>query len=138
MRLTIEKWPDSWRYGKIEPRSEQIHQKIQTLKNEYDIRAARLSEVKKKQGRLDSVEMTVLQIEREKEALLAQSREVWRGNRGAMVAGDAEEVGRQNLQKLRRTIEETRDELQREKEELRTRLREIVDQQEELQKGMKR
>ncbi|AQY52091.1 hypothetical protein PWEIH_16708 [Listeria weihenstephanensis FSL R9-0317] len=123
---------------RIEPRSEQIHQILQQLKKEYRINDDKLYEVKQKQARLESVEMTIFEIEREKEELLLQAREVWHGSLGTSVADDAAETGHQNLRKLRQTLEQTRDDLQEEKQGIQNRLYEIEEQRQVLHKELKR
>ncbi|WP_181677612.1 hypothetical protein [Listeria rustica] len=94
--------------------------------------------MKKKQVRLESVEMTIFEIEREKEALLTQARDVWSGNFGVSVANDAAEIGHQNLQRLRRDLERTRDELQEEAQGIQKRLYEIEAQHQLLYEELKR
>lgn len=122
---------------RIEPRSEQIHQTLQLLKKDSDFQDDKLYQVKKKQVRLESVEMTIFEMKREKEELLTQARDVWSGDFGASVANDAAETGHQNLQRLRRDLERTRDELQEERKGIQKRLDEIEAQRQVLHKELK-
>lgn len=123
---------------RIEPRSEQIHQALKLLKKDYEIQDDKLYQVKQKLVRLESVEMTIFEIEREKEELITQARDVWSGSLGASVANDAAETGHQNLRKLRQTLEQTKEELQEEKQAIQKHLYEIEEQRQVLHKELKR
>ncbi|MBC6310489.1 DUF3958 family protein [Listeria sp. FSL L7-1582] len=120
----------------MEPRSAQIHQILQQLKRKAEQQEDELYAIKQRQIQLEDTETELRHIEREKENLIAQAHDVWRGNHGRSVAYDAEDTAHESWRKLRKHIESTREQLQQEQKTIQSSLSQMEEERKLLHREL--
>ncbi|MBC1373568.1 DUF3958 family protein [Listeria booriae] len=120
----------------MEPRSEQIHQTLQQLKRKTEQQEDELYAIRQRQIQLEYTETELRHIEREKENLIAQAHDVWRGNHGKSVAFHAEDTAHESWRKLRKHIENTREQLKKEQKTIQSSLSQMEEERKLLHKEL--
>ncbi|MBC2098678.1 DUF3958 family protein [Listeria booriae] len=120
----------------MEPRSEQIHQTLQQLKRKTVQQEDELYAIRQRQIQLEYTETELRHIEREKENLIAQAHDVWRGNHGKSVAFHAEDTAHESWRKLRKHIENTREQLKQEQKTIQSSLSQMEEERKLLHKEL--
>ncbi|MBC2265891.1 DUF3958 family protein [Listeria booriae] len=120
----------------MEPRSAQIHQTLQQLKRKTEQHEDQLYAIKQRQIQLEDTETELRHIEREKEDLIAQAHDVWRGNHGKSVAFHAEDTAHESWRKLRKHIENTREQLKQEQKTIQSSLSQMEEERKLLHKEL--
>ncbi|MBC1805073.1 hypothetical protein [Listeria booriae] len=120
----------------MEPRSEQIHQTLQQLKRKTERQEDELYAIRQRQIQLEYTETELRHIEREKENLIAQAHDVWRGNHGKSVAFHAEDTAHESWRKLRKHIENTREQLKQEQKTIQSSLSQMEEERKLLHKEL--
>lgn len=120
----------------MEPRSEQIHQTLQQLKRKTEQQEDELYAIRQRQIQLEYTETELRHIEREKENLIAQAHDVWRGNHGKSVAFHAEDTAHESWRKLRKHIENTREQLKQEQKTIKSSLSQMEEERKLLHKEL--
>ncbi|MBC1286327.1 hypothetical protein HB818_11235 [Listeria booriae] len=120
----------------MELRSEQIHQTLQQLKRKTEQQEDELYAIRQRQIQLEYTETELRHIEREKENLIAQAHDVWRGNHGKSVAFHAEDTAHESWRKLRKHIENTREQLKQEQKTIQLSLSQMEEERKLLHKEL--
>ncbi|MBC1896521.1 hypothetical protein HCA68_02445 [Listeria booriae] len=120
----------------MEPRSEQIHQTLQQLKRKTEQQEDELYAIRQRQIQLEYTETELRRIEREKENLIAQAHDVWRGNHGKSVAFHAEDTAHESWGKLRKHIENMREQLKKEQKTIQSSLSQMEEERKLLHKEL--
>ncbi|CAM4050591.1 DUF3958 family protein [Listeria booriae] len=120
----------------MELRSEQIHQTLQQLKRKTEQQEDELYAIRQRQIQLEYTGTELRHIEREKENLIAQAHDVWRGNHGKSVAFHAEDTAHESWRKLRRHIENTREQLKQEQKTIQSSLSQMEEERKLLHKEL--
>ncbi len=120
----------------MEPRSVEIHLALQQLKRKKEQQEDNLYTIKQRQIQLEYTEIELRHIEREKENLIAQAHDVWRGNHGRSVAHDAEDVAHDSWKKLYKHIESTREKLRQEQKTVQSSLSQMEEERKLLHKEL--
>ncbi|MBC2175406.1 hypothetical protein HBP99_10360 [Listeria booriae] len=120
----------------MELRSEQIHQTLQQLKRKTEQQEDELYAIRQRQIQLEYTETELRHIEREKENLIAQAHDVWRGNHGKSVAFQAEDTAHESWRKLRKHIENTREQLKQEQKTIQLSLSQMEEERKLLHKEL--
>ncbi|MBC2195427.1 DUF3958 family protein [Listeria booriae] len=120
----------------MELRSEQIHQTLQQLKRKTEQQEDELYAIRQRQIQLEYTETELRNIEREKENLIAQAHDVWRGNHGKSVAFHAEDTAHESWRKLRKHIENTREQLKQEQKTIQSSLSQMEEERKLLHKEL--
>ncbi|MBC2189435.1 DUF3958 family protein [Listeria booriae] len=120
----------------MELRSEQIHQTLQQLKRKTEQQEDELYAIRQRQIQLEYTETELRHIEREKENLIAQAHDVWRGNHGKSVAFHAEDTAHESWRKLRKHIENTREQLKQEQKTIQSSLSQMEEERKLLHKEL--
>ncbi|MBC1359408.1 hypothetical protein [Listeria booriae] len=120
----------------MEPRSEQIHLTLQQLKRKTEQQEYELYAIRQRQIQLEYTETELRHIEREKENLIAQAHDVWRGNHGKSVAFHAEDTAHESWRKLRKHIENTREQLKKEQKTIQSSLSQMEEERKLLHKEL--
>ncbi|MBC2170687.1 DUF3958 family protein [Listeria booriae] len=120
----------------MEPRSEQTHQTLQQLKRKTEQQEDELYAIRQRQIQLEYTETELRHIEREKENLIAQAHDVWRGNHGKSVAFHAEDTAHESWRKLRKHIENTREQLKQEQKTIQSSLSQMEEERKLLHKEL--
>ncbi|MBC1920271.1 hypothetical protein HCJ46_16045 [Listeria booriae] len=120
----------------MELRSEQIHQTLQQLKRKTEQQEDELYAIRQRQIQLEYTGTELRHIEREKENLIAQAHDVWRGNHGKSVAFHAEDTAHESWRKLCRHIENTREQLKQEQKTIQSSLSQMEEERKLLHKEL--
>ncbi|MBC2284908.1 DUF3958 family protein [Listeria booriae] len=120
----------------MELRSEQIHQTLQQLKRKTEQQEDELYAIRQRQIQLEYTETELRHIEREKENLIAQAHDVWRGNHGKSVAFHAEDTAHESWRKLRKHIENMREKLKQEQKTIQSSLSQMEEERKLLHKEL--